>query len=197
MIRDHLAVMEDLKDYASPKARLTRMLKAGRITQVRRGLFVDSMTESPRAVAGVLYGPSYLSFEFALSAHHMIPEKVQVYTSASFGKNKDKNYFTALGPFTYHCIPSGAYPHGIQRVEDEDSSYLIASPEKALCDTVYKAGLVMNIPEMADLLVSNWRIEPSDLLRLDIDFITWLAPLYRRKSLIILATYLHQGVIHG
>ncbi len=142
MIRDHLAVMDELKTYASPKARLTRMLKAGTIIQIKRGLFVDNLGESPRAVAAVLYGPSYLSFEYGLYAHNIIPEKVFVFTSASYGKNKDKQYQTPLGSFSYHSIPVRAYPFGIQRHEIDNSSYLLASPEKALCDSVYKAGLI-------------------------------------------------------
>jgi hypothetical protein len=39
MIKTHLAVMNELKAYASPKARLTRLLKSGKLVQIRRGLF--------------------------------------------------------------------------------------------------------------------------------------------------------------
>jgi hypothetical protein len=41
MINDHPAVMEELKNYASPKMKLSRMIKSGSIIRIRRGLFAD------------------------------------------------------------------------------------------------------------------------------------------------------------
>jgi hypothetical protein len=41
MIKDHLAVMEELKNYASPKMKLSGMIKSGSIIRIRRGLFTD------------------------------------------------------------------------------------------------------------------------------------------------------------
>ena len=34
MVKDHLTLMHGLRDYASPKARLTRMIKSGDVIQV-------------------------------------------------------------------------------------------------------------------------------------------------------------------
>ena len=66
-------------------------------------------------------------------------------------------------------------------------SYLIASGEKALCDAVYKVPAVAAISEMELLLLEDWRMEREDLLNLDQAFIKWIAPMYRRKSLLALA----------
>ena len=189
MIKDHLAVMQDLKLYASPKARLTRMLKSGSLIQVRRGLFVDNPQESCKVLASVIYGPSYLSFQYALSFHGLIPERVPVYMSASFGKNKDKHYSTPLGEFSYFYLPQAVYPYGIQRLEEDDLPFLIASPEKALCDAVYKVPGISGIQEIGPLLTENWRMEKDDLARLDQGLIAWLAPLYHRRSVAALAAW--------
>lgn len=38
MFKDHATLMHELRDYASPKANITRMIKSGQIIQVRRGI---------------------------------------------------------------------------------------------------------------------------------------------------------------
>jgi len=187
MIKTHLAVMEELKDYSSPKARLTRLLKTGELIQIRRGLFVDNPSVSRKALASVVYGPSYISFEYALSSAGLIPERVEAVTSACFHKNRNKTFRTPLGEFRYFYLPDVVYPYGIQLKEDDDMSYLIASGEKALCDAVYKVPTVATISEIELLLLEDWRIEREDLLNLDQAFIKWIAPMYRRKSLLALA----------
>ena len=190
MIKTHLSVMEELSDYASPKARLTRMLKAGSLVQVRRGLFVDAGTMPHRALAPVIYGPSYISFQYALSAHGLIPERVPVVTCASFGKNRDKVFRTPLGEYRYLYLPSAVYPYGLRLETEDGASYLIASPEKALCDSVYKTPSAATMDEIETLLLDDWRIGKESLLALDHSFIGWIAPLYRRKSLLALASWI-------
>jgi hypothetical protein len=182
--------MDELSGYASPKARLTRLLRAGKLIQLRRGLYVDDMAVSRRAIAPALYGPSYISFQYALAAFGLIPERVTVITSASFNKNKDKVFRTPLGEFRYCYLPTVVYPYGITMEEEGGMSYLIASPEKALCDTVYKTPAAATLASMGALLLEDWRMDRDELLKLDREFIQWIAPMYRRKSLRVLAAWL-------
>jgi hypothetical protein len=35
MYKDHMTLIQELKGYASPKARITRMIKSGEVIQVR------------------------------------------------------------------------------------------------------------------------------------------------------------------
>jgi phage terminase large subunit-like protein len=183
MIKTHLMVMDELKEYASPKARLTRLLKSGKLIQLRRGLFVDTPAMSRRVIAPILYGPSYISFQYALAAAGLIPERTPIISSASFNKNKNKVFHTPLGEYRYYYLPSAVYPYGITMEMEDDAAYLIATPEKALCDMVYKTPDITSIAAMNELLIENWRIERDDLLELDYEFIKWIAPLYHRKSL--------------
>ncbi|OHE62708.1 MAG: hypothetical protein A2Z99_20735 [Treponema sp. GWB1_62_6] len=189
MIKAHLAVIDDLKNYASPKARLTRMLKAGTLVKVRRGLFVDDAPQSRRTLAPVIYGSSYISFQYALAVYGLIPERVQVVTSASFNKNRDKLFRTPLGEYRYLYLPVSVYPHGLHLEEEDGASYLIASAEKALCDTVYKAPKITAVDEMEPFLLDDMRMEKESLRALDHEFIDWIAPMYRRKSLLALAAW--------
>jgi hypothetical protein len=189
MILTTLNVMDQLKDYASPKARLTRLLKSGKLIQVRRGLYVDDPGTSKQALAACVYGPSYISFQYALAQYGLIPELVTVLTSASYNKNRDKLYRTPLGEFHYWYLPPAIYPYGLSLEEEKGLSYLIASPEKALCDAVYKLPAVTSREDMEALLLEDWRMEREELLKLNRDFISWIAPLYKRKSLLALAAW--------
>ena len=59
MPKDHLTLMHELRDYASPKARLTRMIKSGEVVQVRRGLFLDAKEtgHSLKSLAAIFTAP--------------------------------------------------------------------------------------------------------------------------------------------
>jgi len=189
MLKTHLMLMDELKEFASPRARLTRMLKAGELVQLRRGLFVDDPSVSVRVPAPVIYGPSYISFQYALAFAGLIPERVAVVTSASYNKNKDKVFHTPLGDYRYLYLPATVYPYGITRMEENGMSYLMASPEKALCDSVYKISGVSSAVEMDRLLREDWRMDMDAVAGLDTDFIAWIAPMYRRKSMTALAAW--------
>jgi phage terminase large subunit-like protein len=182
-------LMDELKEYTSPKSRLTRLVKSGKLIQLRRGLFVDTLATSQRVIAPVLYGPSYISFQYVLAAAALIPERTTVISSASFNKNKNKVFRTPLGEYRYYYLPSAVYPYGITMEMEDDAAYLIATPEKALCDLVYKTPDITTIASMNELLIENWRIERDDLLKLDYEFIKWIAPMYHRKSLNALSAW--------
>lgn len=189
MVLQTISLMDQLSSYASPKARLTRMLKSGKLIQVRRGLYVDDPDTPKQALAPLIYGPSYLSFQYALSLYGLIPERVTVLTSASYDKNRDKLFRTPLGEFRYWYLPTGVYPYGLRLEEEQGLAYMIASPEKALCDAVYKIPSITSRKGMESLLLSDWRMEKEALLSLDRGFIGWIAPLYRRHSLLALASW--------
>ena len=175
------------------------MIKSGQIIQIRRGLFIDSNREeiSPRALAPILYGPSYLSFQYALSVYGIIPERVTTFTSASFRKNKNKMFHTPLGDYSYQYLPARVYPYGIHREEEQGYPYLLASPEKALCDSLYKVSGITTPRELEALLVEQWRIERSDILNLERACIRIIAPLYRRRSVMTLLAWFDSERTHA
>lgn len=200
MFKDTQTLRNELTEYASPHSRITRMVQSGRWIRVRRGLYVDSEGPAlnPLILAGILYGPSYISFEYALSLHSLIPEKVHVITCASFRKNKKKIHDTPVGRFTYACIPEKAYPLGVT-IQEEDGglNYLIATPEKALCDQLYKLGNIPSRRALQDALFENLRLEKEDILNMDTPVLLELAPLYGRAGLRFFAEWLKGEVRHA
>ena len=112
------ALVQRFADYTDVKGKIRREVQVGRLVQVARGLYeTDARTDGKYLAA--IYGPSYLSFDYALSVHALIPEAVyDAYTSATFRKGKTKRYENAFGTFLYCDVPAAVYPLGVEiRVE--------------------------------------------------------------------------------
>jgi len=183
MYKDHMTLIDELKGYSSPKSRITRMIKSGEVIQVRRGIFLDANDRqySVKSLASVIYGPSYISFEYALAHYGLIPERVTVLTSAVFKKNKNRKFHTPLGNFYYYYLPPDVYPYGIIREEENKQSYLIATPEKALLDMLYKVRGVTTLKNLNSLILDDWRMDRDEIIKMDRESILSIAPLYKKK----------------
>jgi len=199
MYKDHMALIHELRDYSSPKARITRMIKSGDVIQVRRGIFLDGHDKdySLKSLASVIYGPSYLSFEYALSHYGLIPERATIVTSAVYNKNKNRRFTTPLGGFYYYYVPAGVYPYGITREEENNQSYLIATREKALLDTLYKTRGINSMKSLTDLLFEDMRVERHDLAAFDRESVNFIAPLYGRKACSLFMRWLEKEGHHA
>lgn len=114
---------------------LHRYAKKGFIVRVKRGLyaFPDTLPPEP-LIANKMYAPSYLSLEFALSYHRVIPETVYEMTSVT---TKSKRRFETLRKiYSYRRVKKDAFT-GYRTEKQQGFSYLIADPEKAFVDTSY------------------------------------------------------------
>jgi len=141
-----------------------RALASGEIIRIRRGLYCLAPKYQKRsinlyALAQLVYGPSYVSLESALSRHGWIPEAVHGITSASFGKSKE--FTTPLGVLSYDRVPQRVFYTEVERVTDASGNvFLMATPLKALADYVYVRGKDWTGIKPA---VSSLRIEPEEL----------------------------------
>ena len=133
-------------------------------------------------LAGSIYGPSYISFEYALAYYNLIPEAVYTITCATFEKKKKKIFQTPFGNFSYRDVPSAAFPLGIKLIQEGEYFYRIAEPEKALCDKLYTMSPVKNTEELAELLFQNLRIEKEELFKLDAKKIEQLSNAYHATN---------------
>lgn len=175
------------KDYTDIKGKIRRDIQTGVLTQVTRGVYESNANTDGKYLAGLIYGPSYLSFDYALSQYSLIPEIVyNTFTSATFNKGKTKKHENLFGLFTYRDVPSLVYNLGVNIVEENGYSYQIASPEKALCDKLYTLSPVKNKRELNMLLFSDLRIDKGMFDKLNKDDIMQLAPLYKSTNLKLL-----------
>lgn len=178
MIKTTAIILEELKQYKSPASKLSRMVKKGEYIPIVKGLYETDSTTSGYLLAGSIYGPSYLSFEFALSYYGLIPEAVYTFTSATYEKKKKKTFENPFGTFTYRDVPSNAYPFGVLIGQEGDYFYHIASAEKALCDTLYTKPPVANQKELKSLLFDDMRIDETEFAKLKLDDVLMLEQRY-------------------
>lgn len=182
MIKTTSMLLEELKEYGSPKSKLARMAERGECFPITRGLYETDPNVPGYLLAGSIYGPSYISFEYALGYYDMIPEAVYTITCATFEKKKKKRYETAFGTFTYRDVPAEAFPLGIRLMREGDYYYRIAEPEKALCDQLYTMPPVPNTKLLLQLLTENLRIEETDLKKLNADRVCEYSEVYRTMN---------------
>ena len=100
MIKTTNMMLESLRDYANPKAKLARMVKNRECFPIVKGLYETERNVPAHLLAGSIYGPSYISFEYALGHYGLIPERVVVVTCATFEKKKksDMKHCLARSP---------------------------------------------------------------------------------------------------
>lgn len=192
MIRTAAMLQEELFEYGAPRNKISRMINSGELIPLVRGLYETDRNCSAHAIAGCIYGPSYISFEYALAYHGLIPERVNVVTSATFGKRKYKSYENKLGRFTYSDVPEAVFPLEVEVHREGEYPFLIATAEKALCDTLYSRRPVANQKELQTLLFDDMRIDYSILIELDKDTICILAERYSCKNVQLLSRYLRR-----
>jgi hypothetical protein len=188
----HMGIMDTLKGYASPRSKLTTMIKSGEILRIKRGLYLPKAHTgySIKTIANMIYGPSCISFEYALAHYGLIPETVQAVTSACFKKNKNKTIKTPVGEFIYRYVNPSTYPYAIQRFVENGSPFLMVSPEKALCDTLSKLKGITSLPALQDLLENDLRIDHEALMELDTAQIKLLSEKYNRRIITLLYQFL-------
>jgi len=122
------------------RLQLSRWGKAGRLVQLRRGLYAlapawRKVEPHPFLVANRLQRGSYVSLQSALAFHGVIPEHVPVVTSV--GPGRPETVRNALGAFQFNHL-AGRLLFGYARLEVAPQQFaFVASPEKALLDLVY------------------------------------------------------------
>jgi predicted transcriptional regulator of viral defense system len=173
---DCQTLLAHLSDYANPRDWIARMVRRGELWRIKNGFFLISSrfrrerTEYPyEQIANLLYGPSYVSLEWALSFYHFIPERVATITSVTTGSSKE--FDTPIGCFTYRHLSHSRYSVGIdhKNISGQIGGFLIATPEKALADWVYFTCDGMAEQELEVDLFEAKRIEKSMVQSLNKD----------------------------
>lgn len=118
---------------------ITDWLKKGWLLELKRGLYVinePSYKESLSTffLANILYAPSYVSLDSALSFYAMIPETVLATTSISTRKTTE--FENAFGIFRYANLKRDLF-FGFGQTEIVGHKVFLAYPEKALLDLLY------------------------------------------------------------
>lgn len=199
---DYQTLLDVVHGYARPRMKISAMLAKGDIIRVKKGLYIlgEPLRRRPfcrELLANLVYGPSYISLEYALHYHGLTPERVEAVTSVTCGRSR--TFATPVGTFSYRMIPLEAFRTGMDRVElDDGRSFLVAIPEKALADRIVadRGAGISTQKELHDYLLSSLRIDPGGLRELDPVRVAEIARAYRSRRVKLLAdliSRLHRG----
>ena len=171
---DYQQLVACLRDLSKPRDKIGRLLAKGEIVRVKKGLYTfgEIYRREPvsrELLANLIYGPSYVSLDYALSYHGMIPERVETVTSVTTGRSRE--FDTPFGAFSYRRLSEDRYAVGAILEQGAEVSFLIASPEKALADKVWadKRFSGARLSDFGPYLQDDLRIDSARLGTLDQD----------------------------
>jgi len=179
-------------------AKIAYMVKKGELLRLKKGVyaFANGYQTDPVdmiSAANILYTPSYVSFEYALSYYGLIPERVHEITSATM--RMKKVFATPIGRFSYKVVPLQAYAIGVDWFYDDvHGGKLIATAEKALCDKIRSDRGIGRLSrmKMAIYLEQDLRIDMEMFYQLDPTLFEAIAAAYGSPNLHQLAKLIHQ-----
>lgn len=145
---------------------------SGRLIRLKKGLFVARPQEgdppiSLGLVANHLYSPSFVSMHSALRFYGLIPESV--HTVQSMTISHPRSFETPFGIFAYIGVAPEVFHVGVTQATRNGVSFVIATPERALCDLVAnQPGVNLRYKgEAVQYITDNLRIDYETFLEMD------------------------------
>ena len=183
---DYGILASELTAYKSPRQKIVELVKEGSLIRLKRGLYVVSPKISGELlsielIANHMYGPSYVSMESALRYYGLIPEKT--YSVDSMTIKRSRKFDSSIARFKYTYCPSSYYAIGVNQVTKDGFSFLLASPEKALCDVIiYTPQLrLRSMIALQEYLRDDLRLDMDEFFKMDISIFRECA-LHNKKS---------------
>lgn len=194
---DYTFLLSALRDYSQPRDKISEWLRSGDLIRIKKGLYVFGKNAaqypySKEILANLIYGPSTVSLHYALSFYGLIPERVVELTNVTNKRNK--KFLTPIGTFSYYYLNPKKYPVGVElKSVSHHGQFLIASPEKALCDVLYlsdKDLVFNNTSEIESYLFRDLRLDEDAMQTLKIKKIEEISISYQHKKVTMLYEYI-------
>ncbi len=167
--------------------KVTYLEQTGKVIRLKKGLYVVSPKVSKvllslGVIANHLYSPSYVSMHWALRFYGLIPEAVYLVTSMT--TKHARSFDTTVGRFDYIFINSAAFPIGVVPASEGTNQFLIATPEKALCDLIANSRKVnlRYLKEVEGFLSEDLRMEMDEFLKMDVSIFKQYAAVGKKAS---------------
>jgi hypothetical protein len=177
--------------YTSVKDKINNLKKKGILLTLKKGLYIhkSQYTQniiSKEMIANSILAPSYISFDYALYYHSLIPESVHDVVSATI--KRSKSFDTDYGIFKYRQTKKELFPIGLKIEASKNGNFIIASKEKALCDKLYftKDIHISSKRSMIDFLQNDLRIDFEEIEDFDIGTIKQYFNISKSKKIEIL-----------
>lgn len=160
------------KELKAPDKKLQNLTESGELIRLKRGLYLvnpelSGEKSSLPLCANHIWMPSYLSLRWALRWYGLIPERVYRITSVT--TKRTQSFETPIGVFDYYQVKGNYFRIGIRTVKEDTVCFLIASPEKALCDLILFDTYVPNrsIKRLRQYLEEDMRFDMDELSHFD------------------------------
>lgn len=120
----------------------------------------------------------------ALRYYGLIPESV--YTISSICTKHSKTFENSIGYFDYKRADKEYFALGIQQIIKDDTSFLIATPEKALCDLIVNTSKLnlRYIKELFIYLRYDIRFDIDELYKMNVQILEKCAIYSKKKTTI-------------
>lgn len=171
--------------------------KKGLVLEIRKGLYI--LNEGDRKIypsrvflANQIYAPSYVSTEYALGFYDLIPERVVDVTSIT--TRKTTRFENSFGVFIYQHIGVTCFKGFIERKDENNLSFMIATPEKAVVDFIY-LNLALFALRRPEIFGYSYRFQNLD--QLDLEYMMQLASIFHCKKLLQVVEMLIQFIRAG
>ncbi|PCI53392.1 MAG: hypothetical protein COB36_13220 [Alphaproteobacteria bacterium] len=180
-------------------AHVKRAIKDGSLIRLKRGKYVlaDNLRTEvthPYTVAQALVPGSYISMEAALSYHGWIPESVYSVVSVT-PKRKSKEFnHKVFGQFSFYPLALNRinFLEGVNRIQLNNQTWLMASPLRALIDMVAYKKIEWQGLEWVE---RGLRIDREHLLTLHEKEFAALKSVYKHKATAIFLTQLEKSIV--
>ncbi|MGE3299001.1 MAG: hypothetical protein AB7G52_13820 [Arcobacter sp.] len=184
------SILENLA-YKRINDKIVQLKNKSILTPLKSGLYVynplyNNTLLSKEIIANILLGPSYVSLDFALWFHELIPESVYEITSIS--TKRSKSFQTHYGVFSYVQIKKELFNIGLEIKTSKSGNFIIASKEKSLCDKVYftKDIDLRSQKAMREFLEDDLRIDMDELANCDMSIFEEYAKISKSKKIEVL-----------
>jgi predicted nucleotidyltransferase component of viral defense system len=137
--------------YKSVNNKISELEKSDKIIRLKRGMYIVSPKESGK-----------------LRSMELIPESV--YIMRSMTTKHSKEFKNPLGKFEYTQCSKEYFPIGIRQEVKDNTAFLIASPEKTLCDLIVTTSN-LNLRYQKELLTyleEDLRFNMDELYKMDV-----------------------------
>jgi hypothetical protein len=169
----HSMVHESLEEYNRPNDKISHMTDKGELIPLIRGYYAlgnpsEKNLHLPFNIANTVYGVSYISRYSALSYYGLLTDGIQ--TVESVTTKRSKVIDNKIGRFSYHHISDKVFHIGIRSTNVSSfCTFLIASPEKALCDLIWTSERlpITSYSDMIYFLEEDQRIDLAYFAKAD------------------------------
>jgi len=194
---DYQLLLDRLKGrYRFPRNKIQSLCRSGEIIPVKKGLYIsgsppgEALRVDPLVLSGLIYGPSYVSRETALAHHGLIPERVDEITCVT--SKRSKLFRTPVGRFSYTPVPEEVFPLGVTLEKARGGTWLLAEPEKALCDRIAQVTGLRAMRDVSTLLRDDLRVEPEAVCGFRLSLVREIARRYRKMNVTVFANWLEK-----